>query len=626
MPYRNSLRVLGRLLDGDKARMVTVCEIEQGFLLHYFQGGEPHRVVSSAIHAAEVMDLDDLLQKQRGASTTFGPSKGFSGLLGLQQRGARRFQQSHPLCPMGYEEALRSLGNALDRRSAQSIVLSELEKHIHVEYVVDRADFVVQNGQRIAQAGRRQESYTAKQLAELVQSRRDGAMERVRRSGSQLAYNPLDVTSYLEAAPVLEDHGQHVEAEDLYRQALDASPQHPEVHYHLARHARRRGDRKAALKHLEAAIQRNSADGRFFHLQGRLFVEQKRLQNAAQAFQQAVLCEPANRVYLFRLGQVYQLLGRGEDAQAILAGGLKDGDARSSQPLDVAGPRQKPRKAAERAPASAAEPVAQPATSGLPGGLDDYPSPAGQPYPTYEPEQLAESSPFSLGHVAARSNARANFPLPAAPGAAAGLGDSADSPASLWDKPELPSLPPYAEAPEPDGDAASRQPAADGRVHDTALAEAAATADWMTTSLPAEDWTTSQAPEEWPVTSPPTQAEAAQPATTEDWTAQSLPTVRVEVPSTAAAPAPARDDDDTPAGTHYDGLVATAEPIQPDSPDDLVRLAAAIMRAEEMVRAEPHRADLHRKLGFLLAKQGRSEEAAAAFRRAVACARRRVAS
>jgi len=34
VPYRTSLRVLGRLLNGAKARMVTVCEIDDGFLLH----------------------------------------------------------------------------------------------------------------------------------------------------------------------------------------------------------------------------------------------------------------------------------------------------------------------------------------------------------------------------------------------------------------------------------------------------------------------------------------------------------------------------------------------------------------------------------------------------------------
>ncbi len=53
-----------------------------------------------------------------------------------------------------------------------------------------------------------------------------------------------------------------------------------------------------------------------------------------------------------------------------------------------------------------------------------------------------------------------------------------------------------------------------------------------------------------------------------------------------------------------------------------VQLAAAIMRAEDLLRAEPQRADLHRRLGFLLAKQGRSKEAAAEFRQAAECGRR----
>lgn len=71
------------------------------------------------------------------------------------------------------------------------------------------------------------------------------------------------------------------------------------------------------------------------------------------------------------------------------------------------------------------------------------------------------------------------------------------------------------------------------------------------------------------------------------------------------------------------GRDAGARVARPATGDDAVQLAAAIMRAEELARAEPHRADLHRKLGFLLAKQGRSEEAAAEFRRAVECGRRR---
>lgn len=80
------------------------------------------------------------------------------------------------------------------------------------------------------------------------------------------------------------------------------------------------------------------------------------------------------------------------------------------------------------------------------------------------------------------------------------------------------------------------------------------------------------------------------------------------LPGVTPQPAPAHSDP-TPTGS-----------------EDAVQLAAAILRAQEQVQLEPQRADLHRKLGFLLAKQGRSEEAAAEFRRAVECGRRRMAS
>src|SRR2546430_7234556 len=143
VPYRTSLRVLGRLLNRDKARMVTVCEIDQGFLLHYFQHGEPQRVAGHAVHSAEVMDLDDVLHKQRGKPAASASFKGLQSILGLRPDEALRFQKSHPLCPMGYEEFLRALGHALDRRNAQALLITERDDKFHVEYTVDRADFVV---------------------------------------------------------------------------------------------------------------------------------------------------------------------------------------------------------------------------------------------------------------------------------------------------------------------------------------------------------------------------------------------------------------------------------------------------------------------------------------------------
>jgi len=102
VPYRVSLRVLGRLLNGDKARMATVCEIEQGFLLYYFEHGEPNSVANRAIHSAEVLDLDDALYKQRGKPEPSDSFRGLPSIFGFRQSEALRFQKSHPLCPMGY--------------------------------------------------------------------------------------------------------------------------------------------------------------------------------------------------------------------------------------------------------------------------------------------------------------------------------------------------------------------------------------------------------------------------------------------------------------------------------------------------------------------------------------------
>ena len=138
IPYHISLRVLGQLLNGDKARMVTLCEIDQGFLLHYFVKGDPNQVQSRAIHGAEVLDLDDFFRGQRGKSEPGGSLKGLPSIMGFRQGEALRFQKAHPLCPMGYEQFFRALGEACDRRNAQAMLITEMDDKFHVEYTVDR--------------------------------------------------------------------------------------------------------------------------------------------------------------------------------------------------------------------------------------------------------------------------------------------------------------------------------------------------------------------------------------------------------------------------------------------------------------------------------------------------------
>jgi Flp pilus assembly protein TadD len=607
VPYRTSLRVLGRLLNGDKARMVTVCEIEQGFLLHYFARGEPQGVTSRAIHSAEVMDLDDVLHKQRGKPAPSGALKDLQSVFGLRPDEALRFQKSHPLCPLGYEEFLRALGAGLDRRHARAILITELDERIHVEYTVDRADFVVRQGQRMALPGRRQENYTAQQIATFVQTHHQRAIEEVQRSGQHLSFNPMDVGSYLAAAPVLEDHDQYREAEDLYRTALDIAPEHPEVHYHLACHARRRGDRKAALKHVQRALSHSGGEGRYFHLLGRLNVERNNLGEALQALQGAISCDPENTVYHFHLSQVYERLGRDSDASGHEAPGARrrapESEAPESEAPDDRRPAGGGSQSLHNAPEDSsltpdawrpAPDVGAAPRRSLAARLEDS-VPATDEEPV--PSAAWESRPTTPAYPVTSGPFEGAAPSGRRPGLPPTAGESFGTPA----------LPPHVERPFP-----SDAPMAGAPGDEFG-------GDGLPTLGLADNWSTQRLP----ALEVPADGAAA---------AAALPLAGVHLDRPLPDATPAHEPRGTrkseaPSWTPPDVMPAqagTPEPALSSTTEDAVQLAAAIMRAEELVRAEPQRADLHRKLGFLLAKQGRSEDAATEFRRAVECGRRRV--
>ena len=57
------------------------------------------------------------------------------------------------------------------------------------------------------------------------------------------------------------------------------------------------------------------------------------------------------------------------------------------------------------------------------------------------------------------------------------------------------------------------------------------------------------------------------------------------------------------------------------SSSNAVELATEILVIQRALTAEPNRADLHRKLGFLLARQGKTAEAATEFRKALQASR-----
>lgn len=651
IPYRTSLRVLGRLLNGDKARMATICEVDDGFLLYYCAHGDPRRVGSRAIHSAEVLDLDDLFYSQRGKPEPTGSLKGLQSVFGFRQSEALKFQKSHPLCPMGYENFLRALGDALDRRHAQAALIQELDGSVHVEYTIDRADFVMRDGQRLALPGRREEHYTAKTIDLLVQKGREQTAEKVRRNGQNLTYNPLDVATYLDTAQTLEDDGHLGEAENLYRKAAQLAPTLADAHSGLARLARRRGDRKGAFKALQQAIDLDPANGSLLHLLGRLQAERGRHEAAAAALEQAVALEPGNRLYRFDLSRAYERMGQPEKADAILAPRESVAETRSAA---MGGPLIAFSGLDEQPTAQNDERTVVPfRREAREGDTAPFPRQSGEPavpltVPTAGPAPELVSAATSLPQSSSRAARQpaslpADQPEPAAPrsriaAALAGYVEDAaphattptpaPSAAPANDPPATAATPFAAEAPSWDGVLSTQPPAS---------AALPGRTDQPTVGM-ADMTPQPSAPEH-------TGLPVLGLSLSDDWSLPSLPVVHVPSDGAAAAAALplavptggegrrakgesdaariAEGGDSTGTGTAGGNGRMTVHGA-PAVDEEAVHLAAAIMRAEDLVRAEPHRADLHRKLGFLLAKQGRSEEAAAEFRRAAECGRRRL--
>lgn len=560
IPYMTSLRILGHLLNSDRGRMATVCEIDQGFLLHYFPSGDPRRVVSRAIHGAEVMDADDAPQGQDGRG----------GIFGLRQGASQRFQKSHPLLPMGYEEFLRALGNNLDRRRASAVLVTELDDTIHVEYTVDRSDFVVRHGQRIVLPGRREEHYTAAQALTMVESAHQQTLDALRRGTEHLSFNPLDVAAHLNLAQALEENGQQRDAEDMYYRAARLAPAMAPPHYHLARYARRRGDRRSALKYLRHAVTLDPDDGRVLHLLGRLNIERDHLDAAVAALQRAIDYDPGNPLYVVDLSRAYERLGRSDDARAALAG------------FDAG------REGA--AHAGALTPAHE-----LPDGVN----------------QAAQDGSLTALEAGDERD----------------KGWSADTmtmgslPASLTSLQRRYAALQAEQPPTPD--VAAHEVGVPGAPEHTAESPLSLPSSLAASAFPPVRTPTNGS---FPLAAPPTESEAETaenpiaPPFGPETTGNTDAPLAIVAPTVGVGPAERNVTQQAPHVSAEPGAPTMAPDLEGDK--SAVQLAAAIMRAEDLLRAEPQRADLHRRLGFLLAKQGRSEEAAAEFRQAAECGRR----
>src|SRR5579883_883038 len=602
IPYRSSLRVLGRLLNDDQACMATITEIEHGFLLYYFRYRNRRQAVGRVVSLVDVADLDDKFRSGRSGS---------SGLMPNARKPGRKHQHSLPLFPMGYEDGLRAIGDGVDRRVASAVTITELDDRLHLEYTIERANFVLQEGHRQVLAGRRQESFSADQIAETVRRCHAEAGARVGKNGRLLQDNPEDVTLYIESAPILEEYGQISEAESLYRRVLDVAPNHPEVHYHLARYARWRGDYKAAIKHLHTALSNGGGNGPTYHLLGRTLLDRHRVEVAAEALQQAVSCEPENRLYQFHLELARQRLGGGKgrrlaEAVAVPAEAAPAQAVALLQSVEVPAtspeaPVERPAtKRPEQGSLSSDPPGMSMDMSELPIEIPPYQARRGGKARSSAAMYAPEMEPISAYAPAERR------PLPALPESAA-VPAPASGPSTL---PAASIVGRVRDAPaerRPSLESAAGPAPAAGAADIIRRIEQREASNGLLQSFSQQPMgrrpTAASRPAQKPT--PPPYLPPADPA----------PLPQIDVP-------PPLETQPDAGGPPLSGLVEKAEPIvaRPREADPVFE---SIARLEQMISAEPERADLHRKLGFLLAKQGRNNDAAAAFRRAVECGRQR---
>jgi DNA-binding NarL/FixJ family response regulator len=108
--YQNRLRAIGRQLDIYGFHSITVLEIDGGFIVR------ANRERSRRSQALEFPDRDF-------------PRIVASAIEDEGMNEKKSFQQSN-LIPTGYEDVLRALGHRLDKISANSIVITELEEMI----------------------------------------------------------------------------------------------------------------------------------------------------------------------------------------------------------------------------------------------------------------------------------------------------------------------------------------------------------------------------------------------------------------------------------------------------------------------------------------------------------------
>jgi Flp pilus assembly protein TadD len=620
--------MLGQYLNQQHARLETIAEVDNGFMVFYYPDGRYQKQRTLMVPYVDLLELN-------GA---FAPAaRGRKG--GILQGGANR-DKRHPLLPQGYDLVFRALGHKLDQRHAICVTICETRNTLYLDYWIDKATFVIRDQRRQAVSHHQGETFDAAGVARMVDLIRDGLAQESSRHLNALRINPHDHISTLAAALLLEDEGNYRDAESFCSRVVAHVPQHTEALYHQARLAYIHGDQRTALRAIRQALSLREDIAAFHDLHGRALLQLRKGREAVVVLECATALEPENPILHQHLATAYATVGRKEDAaretalvsppqaapawEMVRETLLDDYAPVSAEQTVQEAPRVQgilPAQEALLPPLAEQTAARDHDRRNVPGAwsgiLPDLPA-AGTPSAHAAPQDRPLTTVFDLAAMLPASQT----PLqqdPAIDDAAADIPRLTTFPT---DPVDILQDAPVAEIPSPTPPDASRSPR-------TSLAMRLGAAQV------AED----QA-------APDGAQDRAAPGDAEESAPTPAPAIAAPAPST-----PARQDarfaDPLPvsaSGSLASFLNSTPSPRAPFDPRLLdaglptsavappstagaageaqstpgaVELAAEILTVQRALDAEPERADLHRKLGFLLARQGRTAEAAAEFRKAL---------
>ena len=170
--YRSVLRSLGAYFDQKQARYLTLAEVEDGFIWHYFLPGDLLHPIHGTITNADLPDFLESMKQARmeqAAASTPPPKR---SLLGRNAPPPLRYSD-------GYEDVFRALSHKFDLDRVSNILLAEGDYGWLISCCLPVPTYVQADARRMRQFNYFHESlWSHQEMAEWIAAVRDYRGER----------------------------------------------------------------------------------------------------------------------------------------------------------------------------------------------------------------------------------------------------------------------------------------------------------------------------------------------------------------------------------------------------------------------------------------------------------------